>query len=1167
MKLSRAGIGVAVWLMAQAANVHAQSCTVGDPVSRTTQFAPGSLVIPMDTCYNPDTGTQSGGLDLAGACVANAARACFNSYGGGNLRLPFGLIYLLAENNIPVSVILNNAKLGLGDPDFSVTPPAGSTRPTATHLVPGASGYTLDQAGLPCGTNTVSYSGMPFVIDASYARQALQVITTFNNSSGGVFSAVTLHTINYAFSAPVIEVLQSRPKPVVVDGSPLDTFFSESQIPAVAAPGSTYVYLNGASPSYTYTWPATLPANPACPGGTCSALTWMPPGASVKQRIVDVLWDQQGQPVSDWTAIPSFFHHGGVVLSVDAADSWESGAGGGVGGGMQRATRGNESDPYCATVATTNANLFAVPGPAAQYPASNLYFQIDLFALDVHGNGGGADGASSYSFATSPANGTVGLSNGDGYESIAGHPIVSGTQAAGEVVYLGSLNSWHGNSTNKDGGLHIMYNTLLAGGADCSAPFANTELTRSDAVANTLTTASGGSLLAEYQGTFDWKIPADPTAGGNVLYEPDPTQYPYVTGHFREYKQPGAYTVDANTTYTRCDPSDTHSACDWDAATLMKPMAQRRVYVVTGSADSWQLSPIASVNDPTVNYVRAHLDTTDALGNPIGILGGVDYSTAAVIEAVPNGQVTVAGAKSRPMIAYVGARDGMLHAFCVQPPSGSSRCYGLAAPGEELWAIITPGALARLRDAYNGGSAMDWSHVNMGGAVRVADIKDTFEGQSGYRTVLLVGAHDAGFVDAIDISSPDPGQLLNGSAIGFAMLWESDGRVADATLVTAPATQTWMGPTHGATIAMMGQGSAVAMVTSASCATNPTLRNQGATPPACAATVGNGLNTYVLRIADGTVVGFDARPYARASSLFNEPIANGVPALPTTLDSDGDGIYESAFVASFEGYVRRYTLKPAATPPTVGVLDPAKPAFVLFDASASCTPGVACQPIGASPTLLANSRNGPSLAVLVATGGVDWARAATDAGDLTATTNLSYVYGFDAQATATTSAYFSRSFGGVTTPTSAAAGSAPGVVSVPLSLRGYASLTVSGTDLYADVTSVGLNTIAQLVQLVEPAITPGTWGATLRWSNVSSGSGVSAIATNVVGGGFSGGASSVIAAAPSGNAVTFVTSVDGKVASLTAPSTSTPSPALAVVKPGGGASGSRPFNVLTWFDL
>ncbi|MGZ3438632.1 MAG: hypothetical protein ACXVDD_03925, partial [Polyangia bacterium] len=61
----------------------------------------------MDSCYNADNPGNSGPTNSAGSCVAGPVHTCYNSYGGGNDRLPFGVLYLLAENDIPVSIILN----------------------------------------------------------------------------------------------------------------------------------------------------------------------------------------------------------------------------------------------------------------------------------------------------------------------------------------------------------------------------------------------------------------------------------------------------------------------------------------------------------------------------------------------------------------------------------------------------------------------------------------------------------------------------------------------------------------------------------------------------------------------------------------------------------------------------------------------------------------------------------------------------------------------------------------------------------------------------------------------------------------------------------------------------------------------------------------------------
>src|SRR5262245_58337704 len=108
------------------------STTTLDPAATTTSFGAGSLIIPMDSCYNPDNPGNAGPTNVGGSCGPGPAYACYNQYGGGNDRLPFGVIYLLAENDIPVNIILNQQKIGLADADFSITPPPGSTTATVT---------------------------------------------------------------------------------------------------------------------------------------------------------------------------------------------------------------------------------------------------------------------------------------------------------------------------------------------------------------------------------------------------------------------------------------------------------------------------------------------------------------------------------------------------------------------------------------------------------------------------------------------------------------------------------------------------------------------------------------------------------------------------------------------------------------------------------------------------------------------------------------------------------------------------------------------------------------------------------------------------------------------------------------------------------------------------
>src|SRR4029079_15143285 len=90
------------------------SSTTLDPTATSTSFGAGSLIIPMDSCYNPDNPGNSGPANVNGSCAAGPySYTCDNKYGGGNVRLPFGVLYLLAENDIPVSIILNQTKTAL----------------------------------------------------------------------------------------------------------------------------------------------------------------------------------------------------------------------------------------------------------------------------------------------------------------------------------------------------------------------------------------------------------------------------------------------------------------------------------------------------------------------------------------------------------------------------------------------------------------------------------------------------------------------------------------------------------------------------------------------------------------------------------------------------------------------------------------------------------------------------------------------------------------------------------------------------------------------------------------------------------------------------------------------------------------------------------------------
>jgi type IV pilus assembly protein PilY1 len=148
-------------------------------------------------------------------------------------------------------------------------------------------------------------------------------------------------------------------------------------------------------------------------------------------------------------------------------------------------------------------------------------------------------------------------------------------------------------------------------------------------------------------------------------------------------------------------------------------------------------------------------------------LGGIDHGSPAIVG--PSRYVTDAAWIGRPVVAYAGSRDGMLHAFYVsggagwKDPSGATLPAGVAR-GQELWAFVPPGQLCGLAtnnamvdasvnviDVFgqfptdaNGDGVIDWSSA----AERPGY-------QRTWRTVLLAAAGQGGSeLFAMDVTSP-----------------------------------------------------------------------------------------------------------------------------------------------------------------------------------------------------------------------------------------------------------------------------------------------------------------------------------------------------------------------------------------------------------------------------
>lgn len=177
------------------------------------------------------------------------------------------------------------------------------------------------------------------------------------------------------------------------------------------------------------------------------------------------------------------------------------------------------------------------------------------------------------------------------------------------------------------------------------------------------------------------------------------------------------------------------------------------------------------------------------------ILGGIDHGSPVIVG--PSQNILDANLAKRPVVAYVGARDGMLHAFYVSGGSGFSS-PGVTGPtgttvvsgslpggvtgGTELWAFAPPGQLCGL--ATNNAMVDATLNVvdalaafptdaNHDGVIDWTSAAERPTGKRTWRTILMASAGMGGSeLFALDVTDP----------LSPVLLWhlsgasENDGR-------------------------------------------------------------------------------------------------------------------------------------------------------------------------------------------------------------------------------------------------------------------------------------------------------------------------------------------------------------------------------------------------------
>jgi hypothetical protein len=258
----------------------------------------------------------------------------------------------------------------------------------------------------------------------------------------------------------------------------------------------------------------------------------------------------------------------------------------------------------------------------------------------------------------------------------------------------------------------------------------NIEITRSAPIAATLSSTS-----VVVQGSYEYQY----VTYNNTQY-PVPRAYPAIYTHddvayFTFPGQPGhlrARKVSALT--TSASSFNAGAAADYlfDAGTLIPTATTsgcstwfsgscRTVFttIVGGAAPAntymstanyfvlgLQMLPTSSTityadQQTLIKRVLAGKDTSGTFSTFTSELGGIDRSTPAII---PPSNIASPG-YSRPVMIYVGATDGMMHAFCGSVDSA----HGCPAIGTELWAYVPRVNLPNLR--YNSARIDGSPHV------------------------------------------------------------------------------------------------------------------------------------------------------------------------------------------------------------------------------------------------------------------------------------------------------------------------------------------------------------------------------------------------------------------------------------------------------------------------
>jgi len=624
-------------------------------------------------------------------------------------------------------------------------------------------------------------------------------------------------------------------------------------------------------------------------------------------------------------------------------------------------------------------------------------------------------GTGTFKFASTKS----GTGQDDGWDFVTARHK-DGDPTKGMVVYLG------GHDLSSDpGGNRFVLNTMLNLGFSEAGP----ELARSEPVGYVRWSGTGANLTKTetvFQGTYVQRPPPGPYQDW-ITYNaaaPQSWRFPYINGHLRAYPlggiatsvqdfslnatwdaatkipAPGSRTLftalkgSGNSGWKRIDFKYTEtntSTCEYylvgtnRVCSLSAKLAEGNTAGVTlstleaGNANATLLGTfVQQVRGFCAPRVAGTFEpASDGCANTSSLwqrntpfLGGVDHSSPAIVGPSPYiGDVASGVAYStRPVVAYFGARDGMLHAVYVTgaPWTGNDRSIaGSLAAGTELWAFIPPGQIPKL--ATNGAmvdanvSVMDVfgdfpRDADNDGVFNLADDAEKPTGKREWRTILVATAGEgAAEIFALDVTDPLRPVLLwrvsgfdNRSSTfsasdpaTYALRW-ANTTTTDYSLtpVTAPdSIKTGrydyknLGYAFGSAMGTIWTGNAFRWVVYVS--TNSADWTDTVTP-----TGYRGVEVFALDAITGKKLWQWQNRYTIQNDVGNVIADNGIPGRPALVDVNGDGSVDRLYVGDLQGNLWELSAEDGKNLNYLDTSLPGKRSFPLYGTPPMTTSGV-----------------------------------------------------------------------------------------------------------------------------------------------------------------------------------------------------------------------------------